>query len=630
MLQELIQKSWMSKDEILLQVQDEFNRWHTYVRKIRKDFAEEDKLFRNEKKKKDKLWDFTYYSVYSALMARSYVNAPECKFETTIWNKNVVDKLNKVIEQDFNETDMETLKYFRDSNKFKRWVGIIAKTGWDWYNKRWTFANIDPRLWIPDPDADYVNEKYAFVWFQDDIYKKDLEALSGREIINFDELSTKMADDGSKYIKQQDKSNNKLNYTQNISNNTHNPHYDVYYHFSYFNWIPAMVLTANENTVVLKVVVYKAVTPEEKKNPSLIKLPFAFTYWVPDGTPFGMRVPMFTADSQKAKAIMNNLRMDKELAELYPMYLRNSRLIPNKWDIEFGFNKIIDVNPLEWEDVSNALKPLQKDFRSDNSFLIEQSIDRNIASTTSIWKITQGSLPSRRETAQTNNLVQDNTDINLALAEKVEAWGEKQLLRLMLRAYQENFTDWDRKKVNIKTWYWVLGIELKRKDFLSEMVLSIKVTTKTDLNRKNEKEKLALWNAIWMIQTLPITESGKKFLYREYFEKIGMDKEKAERVVDYTPDEIEALDNVALLNEWILLEVKLEYDPMTHLAAIKWARPWLNVDLYRRWLLELYKIKGWQIKWAALLEWSESMANNMAAQASANIANETAQINNNS
>jgi len=112
---------------------------------------------------------------------------------------------------------------------------------------------------------------------------------------------------------------------------------------------------------------------------------------------------------------------------------------------------MIDVTPLEGESPANALIPLQKDFRSDNSFMIEQSIDRGISSTTSIDKVTQGSLPSRRETAVTNSLVQDNTDINLALAEKVEAWGEKQLLRLMLRAYQEDFTNGDTKTINIKT-----------------------------------------------------------------------------------------------------------------------------------------------------------------------------------
>lgn len=623
MLKELIQKSGLSKEDILLQIDDEFNRGHQYVRKIRKEFTAEDKLFRNEKKKKDKLGDFTYYSVYTALMARSYVNAPEAKFEETVWNKETVSKLNHVVEQDFKETDMETLKYFRDSNKFKRWVWIIAKKWWDWVNKRGTFTNIDPRMWIPDPDADYINGKYAFTWFQDDLYKKDLEGLSGTETINFDILSDKKADDGSKYTKEQDKRNAWLTYTQSRAN-IHNPNYDVYYHFAYFQGVPAMVLTANERTEIIKVIVYKPVTKEEKKDISKIELPFAFTQWIPDGTPFWLRVPTFTADPQRAKAIMANLRMDKELAELYPMYLRNTNLIPNRWDLEFGFNKLIDVTPLEGESVANALQPVKKDFRADNSYVVEQSIDRWVASTTSIDKVTQWSLPSRRETAETNNLVQDNVDINLALAEKIEGWWEKQLLKLMLRAYQENLTAGDLKEVTMKTSYGLLWVQLKKSDFLSETTLRITVITKTDLNRENEKQKTALWNAIGMIEALPITESWKKFLYREYFEKIWMDKEQAERIVDYSPDEIEAMANVFLLNEWLFVPVQQHYDPMTHLTALKWAKPGENTDMYKYLIMSLYKIK-WDTTprlWGDTWLWS-----NIAAQAGANIANESRQLN---
>jgi len=627
MLKDLVEKSWLSEDDILQQVKFEFDKWFSYVTPIRKEFDKEDKLFRNEKKKKDKLWDFTYYSVYSALLARSYVNKPESQFESEMWNKDIVDKLNKIVEQDFNETDMEVMKYFRDSDKFKRWVWIIVKQGWDWVNKRWIFTKIDPRLWIPDPDWDYVSWKYAFSWFQADIYKKDLESIDWLEKINFDELSQNETSDWSKTVKRRDRQANNLSYTW--TKNQYNPNYDIYYHFSYFNWVPAMVMTANDNTVILKVKLVKPITPDEVKDNSLIKLPFAFTYWIPDWTPFGMRVPTFTADAQKAKAVMNNLRMDKELAELYPMYLRNTNILPDSWDIEFGFNKIIDVTPLEWQSIKDWLLPIQKDFRSDNSFQIENSIDRNIASTTSIWKTTQGSLPSRRETATTNAIVQDNTDINLALAEKVEAWGEKQLLRLILRAYQEDFTNWDIKKLTYKTWYWLVTLKLKKNEFLTNWILKIKIVTKTEIEKTKKEEQLALWNAIGMIQTLPITESGKKFLYREYFESIWLDKEKAERIVDYTPDEIQAITNVELLNEWIMLEVRIDYDPMTHLSALKSARPWLNVELYKRWLLELYKIKGWQQAWWQMWQAEQWIANNMAAQSMANIANQQQSLNNN-
>jgi len=62
----------------------------------------------------------------------------------------------------------------------------------------------------------------------------------------------------------------------------------------------------------------------------------------------------------------------------------------------------------------------------------------------------------------------------------------------MLRAYQENFTEGDVKEVTMKTSYGLLGVQLKKKDFLSETSLRITVITKTDLNKETEKQKLAL------------------------------------------------------------------------------------------------------------------------------------------
>lgn len=60
-----------------------------------------------------------------------------------------------------------------------------------------------------------------------------------------------------------------------------------------------------------------------------------------------MRVSKITGDVQRVKAEIANLRLDKSKSELYPMWIRNSRMIPNASDLEFGLNKVIDANPLE-------------------------------------------------------------------------------------------------------------------------------------------------------------------------------------------------------------------------------------------------------------------------------------------
>lgn len=61
-------------------------------------------------------------------MARSYVDRPQSKFVSTkVGRDYIVKNLNATLEEDFNEQDMEILKYQRDWDKFFYGVGIIAK-----------------------------------------------------------------------------------------------------------------------------------------------------------------------------------------------------------------------------------------------------------------------------------------------------------------------------------------------------------------------------------------------------------------------------------------------------------------------------------------------------------------------
>ena len=122
----------------------------------------------------------------------------------------------------------------------------------------------------------------------------------------------------------------------------------------------------------------------------LIPFPFAYTWWKPrTNNPFGDRIATYVTDVQRVKAEIANLRLDKSKAELYPMYLYNTRLIKNKEDLNFGFNKLIATNPLEGESLSNAVTPIQHDYRADNSYLIDESLDRQTEASTSIGKISQ-------------------------------------------------------------------------------------------------------------------------------------------------------------------------------------------------------------------------------------------------
>ena len=621
MLDKLLSATWLKEEEILLQITTESDKWNAAMTMVKQEFESDYKLYRSTKrtKAKDKIWDWTVFSTHSALMARSYITRPESYFESSdIWDDLYIKNLNNALEEDFNSDDMEIVKYWRDFFKYLFWVGITIRNWWDWNTKKSTFQYIDPRNATFDPDWDYPLWRYWYFWFNRDIYKDELENWG----LWNDELS--VTDRNENAYNQDPKISDQINAginTQYSNESDFNPIYKIYYHETTFTWPKwsqlAIVITWNTIGVILGVILLKTKT-------------CAFSYWRPDGTPTWMRVTAITWDVQRIKAEFSNLRLDKSKAELYPMYLRNKRLIPNATDLEFGFNKIIDVNPLEWENLNNALAPMQKDFRADNSFLIEQSLDSTVESAISIGKIQKWWSPERREWVGTNNLIAEATDVNLALNAKIEAWWEKQLLRLYLNWLRENLTNWDKKRVNVMTAYGLVPRDLTKKDFALWDNISIKIITVIEKEKKDNKLRLAYWTAIWLVQNLNLTESAKKFLYRDYFETIWLDVDKAERIVDYTPDEIEAIINVWLLNLWEFIKVKENYDPMTHLSAVKAARPWENVDLYKYLLRGLYKIKWIEAeqKQQALMssQNNASVENNMAAQSMWNIANENREI----
>ncbi len=609
----------MNEDKILEQVRQEFERWNILVSPIRDVFNKDLKRYYNQKKlkAKNKVWDTTMYNVHSALLARMYVNAPQINFDVhEVAHEETVNNLNMAFKEDFETQDMEILKYQYLWDAFLYWVGIIAKTGWDGRLKKNTFQVVDPRNWIPDPDGDYANNDYSFIGFQKKVFKQELESYG----IDTDEIiAWNNRVDWPEHNKREDQTMTGLWQSQK-SKWWDNDSVEVYYHFTSIKGKKYQVITANNNTLLVDFKEIEPVYTWEKDKPYKTPFPFAFKYFRPvRNNPFGYRVADLVRDVQDVKALIANLRLDKSKAELYPMYLYNIRLIKDKTDLDFGFNKLVATNPLEWESLQNAIQPIQKDFRADNSYLIDDSLDKQVQSSTSIGRLTEWSSPERRETATTNRLVQWNTDINLWLIEKTMSWGDKTFWELWFRWYLENFQSWDSKKVKFYTWYGIIPKELRKKDFLAVESISIYVVTNTEKIEKMDKQRVAFWQVFPLLQTLQVPPSSINFAFRQLLLASWIDAQQVEIMIPKTPQEIIAEENIDLLRAWEFVEVEEDFDVYTHLVMLKQAGNGINVQIYRKSLLELYKLQ-----WGSpeqLNEASESVSNNASAQAMAQLGN---------
>jgi hypothetical protein len=202
----------------------------------------------------------------------------------------------------------------------------------------------------------------------------------------------------------------------------------------------------------------------------LKKMPFAFFYWRPNGTFFGDRPANFIRDTQKWKAEMRNLQADKVRQEVYTQWLYNSDYVSGK-DIGFGLNKKIPIKSgLDGANIplSNIVSPIQRDVRIDNSNQFIMELENDVNNALALNDIAGGSTPDRRETAKTNSLMMDATDILLSLNEEMDAIGEQQYAFLWYDSYHENFTDADKKVIYAGSSTGQSPIVITRKDFIIE------------------------------------------------------------------------------------------------------------------------------------------------------------------
>ena len=601
-------KTWLSNDEILAIVRDERDRGYVLMEPLLEIFKKDLRRYYNEKKKKNKVWDTTLYNVHSAFLARLYVNYAQVSFDTfdNLYS-DVISNINSVYLNDYEDQHEDTLKYQQLWDMLFFWVGIKAKIWWDWLEKKNKFQIVDPRTAIFDPDWDYYNWDYSFIWFTKNVSKNELKQLW----YNVEDITKSEDINWPTELRREDLQSSWA--SSSYSTNKDNYYSEIYYHFTIIDWKSYKIVTANNRTLLLEIEELKPVFSWEKDKKRTVPFPFSFKLFRPvRWNPTGYRLFDLIRDVQDSKAIIANLRLDKSKAELYPMYLFNSRLIKNKTDLDFWFNKLISVNPMEWEPLDNAIRPMQKDFRTDNSYILDDSLDRQVQSSTSIGKIIEWSSTERREAATTNKLVQSNTDINIWLVEKTVSWWDKQDAMLWFRWYIENFKSWDEKKIKFYTWYWFLNKKLKKEDFLSIEDVKIYVKTSFEKEREDTANKIAFWQIFPLLQTLEVPKSSINFAYRQLFLSSWLKPQQVDIIIPKTPQEIIAEENIELLKMWEFVPVEDTYDPITHLVVLNSAWEWNNIEMYRRWLLDLYTIKWWS-EWLNMP--NEALTQNTWAQA---------------
>lgn len=599
----------MDDSEILERIREQKDMWEQCVDTAKLEIEADITLIRWKKKKgKDWLiWDFSMSATVYNFVARSYRNKTPINIRATQAGSERIAKAQNNLYQEDRDTPLsKAIRYYKDVDKYTTGIGIIAKVWWDGKKKANIWARINPLLAVPDPYGDYLIGDYRYIWFY------SIKTRSEMEELWWDTSIWQDAIDGEKQRKKDEQLN------AGVIPQEDKDIFDIYQHFE----------IQNDGSVMLYITDWNCKVIHSSKK--LDEMPFAFFYWRPNGTFFGDRPANYMRDVQKWKAEMRNLQADKVRQEVYTQWLYNSDYVTWK-DIWFWLNKKIPIKTgLDGANIplSNIVAPIQRDIRIDgtNQFIVELENDVNKA--LAINNIAWWSAPDRRETAKTNSLIMDSTDIILSLNEEMDAVWEQQFAFLWYAGYYKNFTSADKKVIYAGSSTWESPMILTKKDFIIEWNLSLKVET------SQEKQDRLKKDTAWRTQTSPlilqdqsINQSSKRIAMRNLLIAGGAEMDDVEREVPMTAQYLKQLAENDSLKKWIFIEISPDDDDEQHFIGMWDTDPENEAQETHKAMHILAKIKKEQTQWQQAQD--NQMLNSAMSQAMSQAGWQTAKINSN-
>ena len=545
------------RDKLLAQIDMEYQQWYDYVVNKRNQYR--DRVIRWNKQAKDpnKININMIANAIDTLIASSYTDWLTVNFASADgWmSADKADNLNYMAEFDNNDQDYQQLYYQKEQDRYFFGVWIRYRYGWDDVKKMPKFMVINPLSWIPDPIptqmGSFDGSWYRFHWFEFTTTIMDLIADGSYDKEQLDKIvggyfSPDKMQDWNAYATA-------YNYVMPTCCDDLKTNFslDVYHHFTNFDGKKYVVSLANDRKTLIRIKELEPVLKEEKKNPNMINFPIILNYWKPRrNDPFGESVCDKLDDKQIAKTILFNLNIIKAKKEALGWdFIWNSRLIKNKDDIlkptTNGRNIFVDTQ----ENLQNVWMELPRSQIKADSINMITSLENEAMHDTNIDSLQQGIVSGGRTTATESQIAQANSNIIGLLNNKVNAWGDKRFWFERWKGYQENFSEVDEKRAVIVSNFEVKSLTLKKDDFFTKQIPHIILSTKADLQSKNEKEQIFWDKYLGMMLNNPTTpDVSKRIAQRMCFRCNWKTPNEINVLVPMENDETVAINFVEMIN----------------------------------------------------------------------------------
>jgi len=482
-----------------------------------------------------------------------------------VLGQEVADNCNKVFEANFKTMNIrQKYEEVLDDDALTG-VWVLAVDGWNNHSQEPIVSYIDSRLTYPDP-KNWIGNNMRFFWT---LLRKSLYELKADEAYDTERIC-KLEISKSTEIDRVDRANNNVKgftYTDDDSKDS----VDIYNHITIFKGSEDeennlyLVTLDNARDTILRVVKMRALTENEKADPSKISLwvqlfrgkPIKWSYaWASLVDEIGQY--------QDLETLLTNLQIQQaKVAALGGKTYIDGRLgldidaVASEsaaWDIIPFTSTDSNINAVNWI-YQEPVKPTNP-ITSNTIQLMNQLTDE----ATNMGSLVQWQSLSGSQTKAEVQTLQQNINQIISLMSSNYMESLKWLWEDVYKSYAANMSPQRKKCIvvvddNNKTnSYW-----FKKKEFIDDTgELYILVKSKSQENTKKKQDFAVLLSVIWTLkQSVKPWSTQDIIINRMLVEKSGIRGLEAETIHPLTRDEREAYDNVELLN----LDVELKTKP---------------------------------------------------------------------
>jgi len=627
---------WLNKDEILSQIKWEKDLSKSYFEEKRQQFRDRIKLINWQAKWKDKVNINIASSQINTLIALSYQDELTVKFQwRSFEDYEVADNLENLARFDTDEMNMDWKNYQKEFDRLFYWVSVRIFDNFDSKRNVPMFTVQDPMSWYADPTPTwYTAQDFRFHWFESEVTMTQLKNESSALVasawfFNLDDLQSTISTERQKSLQYRNEAD-KLSFQKDT---TANALITIYNHYTIINWEKYFVVVDSDCKTILKLIKLEAVNEEEKKDASLIPFPVVVNYFRPSrDNPMGYSVMDYVEDKQRASSKLFNLQLIKATKEaLWWDFVYDVNKIKNRADLQKPSitSRYIWINLKSWEDIGNVVQEVAREKLTQDVEMMRNSLNREVQNSTWIDWIIQWVRWDRSITARESQTIQQNANLNLALNNKVNSWGEKAFWKLWYRSYREYFSGSAEKIVRLSNWFGSNVMNFKKVDFITTNDIDIDIINKSDEDAKVAEEKLNIPNYQILLQDPNIPKINKAFINRHILRISGTPANMIKQMIPETYEEQDAKEQISVLNHDIeIQDIDVQTDQATYLMIYK---RWLPTDamkkitakreaIYKEQLKQ--KTQAWlQMDWQPMGQWqamwwaiNNSMANSQSAQ----------------